>query len=278
MMFIAIITTTFIWSASLDDAEPTDYSWINSPVVETLYNSYQPPTGYKRQTIAQNSFASWVQKLPLSDKNAKVLKYDGQPLWYQRHADRIIEMDVGNKDLMQCADFLIRLKAEYAYSINNTDKLAFHFTSGDLFSFKSWLLGIRPVVSGNAVKWRKTKKTQLTHAALNDYLQIIYMYAGTVSLMTETKPVKALKDIQIGDILLEAGFPGHTMMVADLAVNDTGDIRALFIEGSTPAQSPHVVTSTMLFDQEVWIPIKEGHDIETSIWTFKPEHLRRFKK
>jgi len=262
--------------APLDDPS-THYAWLKTETQFSIQKSYDVPSNYTRVPVKDGSFSAWLRQLPLKPDSAKVLTYAGDSVWYQLQADRVVDIDVGKRDLQQCADVLLRLKAEYHFSRGEIDKLTFHFTSGDKYSYQSWLNGIRPVVRGSTVTWKTVAKSKISHRNFRKWLDVVFTYAGTVSLLQETKKITDITDIKIGDILLDPGFPGHTIMVVDVARNSDGKQKVMFVQGSTPAQSPHIITRGFVFDRSVWYPINKSGTIKTPIWNFESDQLRRFK-
>ena len=68
------------------------------------------------------------------------------------------------------------------------------------------------------------------------------MYAGTHSLFKELQPVPDTSLLQIGDIFIEPGFPGHAVMVADMAFHkNTGKKIFLLVQSFMPAQEIHIL-------------------------------------
>jgi hypothetical protein len=66
-------------------------------------------------------------------------------------------------------------------------------------------------------------------------MHVVLAYAGTYSLEHELKPVP-LGDIEIGDVFVKGGFPGHAVLVADMVENSaTGEKRFLLIQSYMPA-------------------------------------------
>lgn len=53
-------------------------------------------------------------------------------------------------------------------------------------------------------------------------MQQVFMYAGTLSL-SEELPKRNPSDIQIGDVYVMGGSPGHAVIVMNIVVNDTGE-------------------------------------------------------
>src|SRR5215210_182650 len=104
---------------------------------------------YTTATFNKTSWQYFLQHLPL--KEGAVLDYTGNPIADQAKAALIVNYDVGNKNLQQCADALIRLRAEYLFAAQRYQEISFHFTSGHSFAFKAYCNGIRPVINGNQV-------------------------------------------------------------------------------------------------------------------------------
>ena len=111
--------------------------------------------------------------------------------------------------------------AEYYWSIEEYDKIAFHLTNGFYMNYTKWREGYRIKVEGNDVKWVKTASYDDSYETFFSYLNMVYAYAGTLSLAAESTPI-TLDELLPGDILLEGGSPGHCVMVVDMAYNEEG--------------------------------------------------------
>ncbi|MCU0320710.1 MAG: DUF4846 domain-containing protein [Flavobacteriales bacterium] len=86
----------------------------------TIGTRFAPPAGTTRMAAAEGSFAAYLRKLPLKAMGVPVLLYNGQPKDRQgQPKDRqdvqaaVIDRPVGSRDLQQCADAVIRLRAEH---------------------------------------------------------------------------------------------------------------------------------------------------------------------
>ena len=72
-------------------------------------------------------------------------------------------------------------------------------------------------------------------------MDYVFAYAGTYSLAHELKPAP-LATLQIGDVFIKGGFPGHAVLVADVVENaQTGEKRFLLVQSYMPAQEMHVL-------------------------------------
>ena len=66
-------------------------------------------------------------------------------------------------------------------------------------------------------------KERMINKSLTSYLQTVFGMCGTASLEKQLKPVGDQHEMQPGDVFIKGGFPGHAMIVVDVAVNKTGN-------------------------------------------------------
>ena len=86
-------------------------------------------------------------------KGSKVMLYNGKEKSNQSAAYAVIDMEIGNRDLQQCADAVMRLRAEFLWKHKRYGEIKFNFTNGFLAGYKKWAEGNRIKVSGNQVQW-----------------------------------------------------------------------------------------------------------------------------
>ncbi len=99
-------------------------------------------------------------------------------------------------------------------------------------------------------------------------MDYVFAYAGTYSLEHELKPVTA-EAIEIGDVFVKGGFPGHAVLVADMASNpQTGERRFLLVQSYMPAQEMHVLKNPAASDGSPWYPAAFEGALVTPEWTF----------
>lgn len=118
---------------------------------ETVATRIAPPTGYVREACSDHSFTGYLRNLPLMPKGSKVMLYNGKEKANQSAAYAVIDMEIGNRDLQQCADAVMRLRAEYLWKHKRYGEIKFNFTNGFLAGYKKWAEGNRIKVSGNQV-------------------------------------------------------------------------------------------------------------------------------
>lgn len=206
--------------------------------------------------------------------SSQVVDYTGQPISWDVNAC-VIKMDIGHRDLQQCADACIRMRAEYLWSQKKYDQIQFHLTNGFLMEYDRWREGNRLQVHGNITSWVKSASRDTTYTSFRKYLDQVFTYAGTMSVSKELKPI-VLKDLQPGDVFVVGGSPGHASMVADVAINEKGEKIFLLLQSYMPAQSIHIIKHPE-HEQSPWYSLKEGEPLETSQWRFDQYVLGRFE-
>ena len=179
------------------------------------------------------------------------------------------------KDLQQCADATIRLRAEYLFSTGNFQEIHFKFTSGDNYAWLDHALGIRPKVAGNKVSFEKTASEDNSYENFRKYLDIVYTYAGTISINRDLKEVPRSADFEIGDVIVKPGSPGHAVIVVDRAKNQNGEYIYLLAQGYTPAQSIHIINSHQKAITP-WFKIARTGSISSNRYYFSNPNIRRF--
>ena len=188
----------------------------------------------------------------------------------------MIDIDVGKRDLQQCADAVMRLRAEYLYAQSEFSKIHFNFTSGHEVGFVDWSQGRKPIIAGNSVRFSaKGTKVDTTYTNFRKYLNMIYSYAGTASLSKELRTV-AIEEMQIGDVFIQGGFPGHAVLVVDMVENAKGAKQFLLAQSYMPAQEMHVLKNYNQTDHNPWYPLDFGAELYTPEWRFSKDDLKRF--
>jgi hypothetical protein len=261
---------------STGSAQP--YRWLSdSTVHKSIAERFAPPSGFTRVTVAPGSFAAWLRYLPLKPDSATVLLYDGSPKANQSASASVIAIDVGSRDLQQCADAVIRLRSEYLFMRGSADSIAFTFTSGDTARWRDWLNGYRPQVQGNDVGWEKSAAVDSSYRNFHRYLQSVFTYAGSISLLRDSDPKWAICDIEAGDFFAEGGSPGHAVLVVDVA-EDTTTGRKMFLlaQSYMPAQDVHILINPNDSTVSPWYPCECEDRLITPEWTFPCDALRQF--
>lgn len=246
---------------------------------KTVIERIKAPDGFEWVNEQPNSFAAYLQDLELEPSGSKILDFNGKPITNQYEHIAIIKKDVGNKDLQQCADAVIRLRADYLWDIDKKESVKFHFTNGDLYSWSDHKIGVRPkLISSNKVEFTKTQSFDNSYDNFRKYLDIVFTYAGTISLNNETIKVTKNSEIEAGNVIVTPGSPGHAVIIVGTAQNSSGDKVYLIAEGYTPAQSIHILTNPFNGSLNPWykLDVKKNQTV-TARYAFEKTNIRGFK-
>lgn len=249
------------------------YPWLAEGAArERLETRFPPPAGYAREPV--DGFAAWLRGLPLLPGRPAVLLHDGRPKGNQEAHAAVVDLDVGRRNLQQCADAVMRLRAEYLFAAARSGEIAFSATSGDTLDFARWARGDRPRLRGARLVWGPGARGDASHASLRRYLDVVFTYAGSQSLSRELRRVP-LAELAAGDVFVQGGFPGHAVLVVDVARDPASGRRVFLLAQSyMPAQQVHVLRSPGRRD--AWYPLEFTGPLVTPEWTFAREALHRF--
>ena len=252
------------------------YPWTKNYNSENaLINQIPTPGNYNRVITKSHTFQNWLQFLPLFSEGKKVNLYNGELKYNQNIHERVIDLDVGKRDLQQCADAVMRMRSEFFYSKKEFEKIHFNFTNGTKVSFEDWRNGRRPKVSGNKVEFTEGNKKDDSYPNFKKYLIQIFNYAGTASLEKEMKSI-SLNEMKIGDVLIQGGHPGHAVLVVDMAENNRGEKMYLLAQSYMPAQEFHILKNLYHHEISPWYQLDGSREIQTPEWKFSANDLRRF--
>ncbi|MDH5654754.1 MAG: DUF4846 domain-containing protein [Spirochaetia bacterium] len=236
------------------------------------------PDGYKRITLQPNSFEDYLRNFPLKGKGAPVYYYNGRKKASQKFHFAVLDIDTGSRDLQQCADAVMRLRAEYLYSKKLYHKIKFNLTSGDPFPYSRWAKGERPLIKKNRLYFIKKHGFSYEYRSFRKYLDFVFVYAGSYSLSRELISVSDIQKIQPGNVFIQGGFPGHAVIVMDTAIhNKRGDVIFLLAQSYMPAQDIHILLNLKDGELSPWYSINFRKNLETPEWIFHKEDLKKFR-
>ncbi|MBI4649561.1 MAG: DUF4846 domain-containing protein [Bacteroidia bacterium] len=220
------------------------------------------PQGFQRISAEKNSFHEYLLNLPLKTENNVVYLYNGQPKARQDVHFAVIDMEIGTKDLQQCADAVMRLRAEYFYSLKQFDSIKFNFLS-----------------DGKPRYYTDYANGDFSYKKFRKYMDYIFNYANTQSLHDELIPVKNTNDIRAGDVFIQTGAPyGHAVIVMDIATDSiSGKKVFLLAQSYMPAQEIHILINPDDRQISPWYEAGFTRALHTPEWNFTDEDMHRFK-
>ena len=251
ILFILTIIISCYWDDKKETLLATN-DGIRPDSLKTV-SDIAPPQGYQRTILSENSFGTWLRNIRLKADD-HVYLYNGALKKNQAAQFAVLDIPVGKKDLQQCADALMRMRAEYLFSQKKYSEIEFRDNADKCYK---WTGG------DNKNKFEK-------------YLEKIFGMCGSASLGKQLKPVASLAEMQPGDIFIKGGFPGHAMIVTDVAMNDNGEKIFMLAQSYMPAQDIHIVKNPLREDISPWYKVHDELRIVTPEWTFLRSQLKKW--
>jgi hypothetical protein len=191
------------------------------------------PADYTREQTDSSSFAAWLRKQRLK-KDKTVYLFNGDAKQNQQAQFAVLDISVGGQNLQQCADAVMRLRAEYLFAMKRFDQIVFTDNANTRYAFTM----------------------PYTKEHLHRYLQKVFGMCGSASLSKQLHK-KNIGDIAPGDVLIRGGFPGHAAIVMDVAINKEGKKIFMLAQSYMPAQDIHVLVNPRDEKLSPWYEIED---------------------
>lgn len=239
------------WLASLFLMLPSP-SWTDSP---TLAGSIPVPQGYHRKTLEDGSYGRYLQTLPIK-KDKRIAAFNGESI-RGFNVFAVLDMPIlFHQDLEQCADYAMRLWAEYHKRSNILDRLY-------LFDY-----------NGNRKPFSASGKSY------SSFLKWSFTNTNSYSLKRGCKPVASEAELLPGDMLIqnENGGIGHVSVVMDIC--EASGAPRLYLIGFSymPAQEFHIERASDNMGKGGWFTFEGYKRFLTEILPYGPPVLRRFSR
>lgn len=230
------------------------------------------PTGYHRVTTEPGSFGAWLRTISLK-KSTTVYLYNGLPKTNQEAQFAVLAVSVGHEDLQQCADAVMRLRAEYLFSQGEYEAIDFYTEQGIRLNFQKWAWArhVDLKQAGNIADARR-------RAEFDKYLRELFMYCSTRTLARLLVPA-VYREVGPGDVLIRGGAPGHAMLVVDVAEDEKGHRAYMLAQSYMPAQDIHIVKNPANSELNPWYSTENSEGfVLTPEYSFKINELRTWSK
>ena len=247
-------------SNELDVHERTTYNYIN-PTGKTIITRFNLPEGYS-YPVQENSWGSFLRSLPLKPDGSEVKTFSGEIKPNYQTYLAVVDLPIGKKDLHQCADAIMRLRAEYLFSQSRFKEISFRQASGKTISYTTWLAGKTP------------DKTNLW-----TYLETVFNTANTTSLNQQltSKPIESL---EVGDVFITGPPPGqsygHAIIVVDKCIDKAGKVKFMLAQSYMPAQEIQILDNPATPGCP-WYDLDFGQNLDTPEWDFTTNQLKSFE-
>jgi hypothetical protein len=235
----------------------------------TVTTRFSVPNGYSRKSYAAGTFGKYLQQLPLKPAGTLTKRYNGE-VKPNKVAAAVIDISVGNSDLQQCADAIMRLRAEWLFSEKRFNDISFNLTNGFNMKYSEWKQGKRLNVACNG--WTAGGAASETHDDFMNYMKKIFTYAGTLSLSKELK-TKNIAYLEAGDVFIKGGSPGHAVIVIDVAEGSEGKV-FLLAQSFMPAQDIEILKNLNNAGMSPWFKASEMGILDTPEYDFDWSQLK----
>ncbi len=264
---LPILSIILLFSCATDEStsksvainSPTKKVLVKNPIGNTIETRFSVPAGYERVEVGQNSFGQYLRDLPLKPEGSEVLHFDGSTKTNRGVYAAVVDMDLDQLNLQQCADAVMRLRGEYLFKEKRIGEIKFNYLS-----------------DGKPRYFKEFAKGNESYSNFRKYMIQIFSYANTASLRAELKQRPFMK-MEIGDTFIQKGRPyGHAVIVVDMAINrSTGEKIYMLAQSYMPAQDTQILLNPMNKQLSPWYELKSA-PFSTPEWSFNPEDLRHF--
>jgi len=277
--YFQLLTALFFMISSCQDqdnnietSQPEKITGINPENIRAI----SLPQGFAYVEDGDSAYSNWLLDLELK-KSKTVYLYNGKLKSNQGVQYGVLNIDIGKKDLIQCADAAMKLRADHLFENHLYDQIKFISTSGNELSFENWLKGMRwKVQSAKLISYNTHNGEYNIQQEYNSFMDLVFTYCGTYSLSKQLKAVNDSKSLQPGDIFIYGGFPGHAVTVMAVAKNEAGKIIFLLSQGYMPAQDIHILKNYTDSDLSPWYDLSVIYPLYTPQWEFDKGSLRRW--
>jgi hypothetical protein len=265
LIFIANILTSCETTKAQDTKvpnKPSEVEVVEKPflyfneVGSTVGSRFNVPEGYTRVEPNEGSFGKYLQNLPLKPHGTVARHFDGTEKNNSSAYCAVVDLPLRGNPNHQCADAVMRLRAEYLFSEKRYNEIEFLYVSGHKSNYVSYLGGRTP-----------------TSNNLWSYMCVVFQSANTYSLNNQMKS-KDKDNLEIGDVFIIGGFPGHVVIVVDKCVNKEGNVKFMLAQSYMPAQDIHVLVGDD--SNGPWYDLDFGDYLFSAEYTFSKDQMKSF--
>ena len=125
------------------------------------------PPGFNYVNEGDSAWSQWLLSLKAKE-NKSVYLYNGSLKDNQDAQYCVLDIDIGKKDLIQCADAAMKLRGDFLFEAQRYADIRFTATSGDQISFDSWLKGVR---------WKEQRNNLVAYTIIKKMIDIKKEYS-----------------------------------------------------------------------------------------------------
>ncbi|WP_336513910.1 DUF4846 domain-containing protein [Pollutibacter soli] len=247
LLFLSLFLSTLLSTKYSEDSLPGSSENGSYAQIKQI----PAPEGFYRPSLKPGEFGYWLRHIELKKDNTVYL-FNGLQKANQSAQFAVLDISVGDKNLQQCADAVMRLRAEWLRSINRRSDIVFYDNNRKAYRYNG---------SDSDKDFKK-------------YLEYVYSWCGTASLEKQLHLLKSTNEISPGDVIIQGGSPGHAVIIVDVAENRKGDHIFLLAQSYMPAQDIHILRNPVNSDSNPWYSLSIGSGTVTPEWNFPAKTIR----
>ena len=223
------------------------------------------------------SWTEWLRLLPLAAPGTPVRNYRGEVIvpGEDEHLAAVVALDVGERDLQQSADVVLRLHAEWRWFVNDL-RMMYRSDTGVALPLERWRSGDRLVTRAGQPTWERqaAPKPKLDYADFRAYLDSVFAWSDARALLAESAPL-APEALAPGAFFLHQGPPAQLLVVLDVAANSSGKRAMLLAQALNPAENLHVLRYSR---DSAWFPVRPDQPVRVPrVRPYSWKELRRLQ-
>jgi hypothetical protein len=224
----------------------------------TIQTRFAVPKNYSRTEFPSNLFAQYLRQLPLKSAGTLVKYFDGTTKANNDVYAAVVDLPIGTRDLHQCADAVMYMRAKFLFDLELFDDMKFRFLGDEKMHY-----------------YKDYTADKRNPKVFFKYIQEVWSAANTRSLHAQLK-AKNINDATIGDVLIVTGNPyGHAIQIIDECINaKPGKKLFMLAQSYMPAQEIQVLINAAHPELGVWYDFESDEKIYTPEWTFEKDALR----
>ena len=144
-----------------------------APSGTNIVSRFRTPKNCTREKISIKSFAHYLRNIKLKPYGSEVSYYNGDKKTNKNIYVGVFDLAIGDKNLHQCADAVMRLHAEHLWKQKRYEDIHFNFTNGFTVNYSEWMKGKRMNIQGNNTSWNNRYQPSNTYEDFWSYMELI---------------------------------------------------------------------------------------------------------
>jgi hypothetical protein len=208
----------------------------------TIAGSVQPPPGYARVPVSDNSFAASLRQLELTGQK-ELLAGDGKSLLCNDEKVDVTIITPYNNSNDTGVDGIVRLWGEYLWKHSPQKSISFPLDNGQKALWSDWRDGLRPKKSGGRFIFTQVTTPNGSYGSYQDFCAFVGEEMGALALRRESTIIIYEDSLNVGDLIvaLKKDTESSVGIILDACKGPLGERLYLLGTCGTPSTSLYIV-------------------------------------